>query len=219
MARLNLERHYAFYASYHTHPLNLLVHLICVWPILLTAILPLRYAPPLPRLRFYCPLCRQYLPIQLGFPVAVSLAILYALMDPRAGTGAGVLVVAGWAAGTLLADDAGLWSFADAWKPVLVAQIVLWSAQFLAHAFFEKRRPALVDGPIEAVVTAPLFVFIEVLHRLFGYEPTPGFFKRVQARVSALRNGPPPTAPEKKEEEEKERMSKAAEESVADKDS
>ncbi|XP_015697302.1 2-hydroxy-palmitic acid dioxygenase mpo1-like [Oryza brachyantha] len=203
---LDLERHYAFYAAYHSHPANVLVHVACVWPILLTAMLPLRYAPPLPLLRFYCPLCRQYLPVQLGFPVAVALGAFYALMDRRAGSAAALLCVAGWGAGNLLADAAGLWTLVDAWRPLLTAQALLWSAQFFAHAFFEKRRPALVDSPVQAVVTAPLFVFLEVLHRLFGYEPTPGFYKRVQARVSAMHNGPSP-APE---EEKKERTSKAA---------
>uniref|UniRef100_A0A0E0EXM3 DUF962 domain-containing protein n=1 Tax=Oryza meridionalis TaxID=40149 RepID=A0A0E0EXM3_9ORYZ len=226
MARLrrgleHLERRYAFYAAYHSNPANVLVHAVCVWPILLTAMLPLRYAPPLPLLRFYCPLCRQYLPVQLGFPVAVALGAYYALMDRRAGAAAAALCVAGWAAGTLLADAAGLWTFRDAWRPLLTAQAVLWSAQFFSHAFFEKRRPALVDGPVQAVVTAPLFVFIEVLHRLFGYEPTPGFYKRVQARVAAMHNGPPAPAPvpEKKEEEEKENVSKATQEESAEKDS
>ncbi|BAF26483.1 Os10g0407200 [Oryza sativa Japonica Group] len=171
MARLrrgleHLERRYAFYAAYHSNPANVLVHAVCVWPILLTAMLPLRYAPPLPLLRFYCPLCRQYLPVQLGFPVAVALGAYYALMDRRAGAAAAALCVAGWAAGTLLADAAGLWTFRDAWRPLLTAQAVLWSAQFFSHAFFEKRRPALVDGPVQAVVTAPLFVFIEVIGRV-----------------------------------------------------
>uniref|UniRef100_A0A0D3HDI6 Uncharacterized protein n=1 Tax=Oryza barthii TaxID=65489 RepID=A0A0D3HDI6_9ORYZ len=60
-----------------------------------------------------------------------------------------------------------------------------------------------------------------VLHRLFGYEPTPGFYKRVQARVAAMHNGPPAPAPapEKKEEEEKENVSKATQEESAEKDS
>jgi hypothetical protein len=56
---------------------------------------------------------------------------------------------------------------------------------------------------------------------LFGYEPTPGFYKRVQARVAAMHNGPPAPAPapEKKEEEEKENVSKATQEESAEKDS
>lgn len=64
-------------------------------------------------------------------------------------------------------------------------------------------------------------MFLQVLHRLFGYEPTPGFYKRVQARVAAMHNGPPAPAPApgKKEEEEKENVSKATQEESAEKDS
>ncbi|KAL5229745.1 hypothetical protein ABZP36_028521 [Zizania latifolia] len=204
MARrvLDLERHYAFYAAYHSNPVNVLVHAVCVWPILFTALLALRFAPPLPLLRFYCPLCRQYLPIPLGLPVVCALGLFYALMDKRAGTAAAALCVACWAAGNFLASAAGLWSLEDAWRPLLAAQVVLWSAQFLGHALFEKRRPALLDSPVQALLTAPFFIFLEALHKVFGYEPTPGFHKRVQARVAALRNAPAPP-PEKEESADK----------------
>lgn len=165
MARLrrgleHLERRYAFYAAYHSNPANVLVHTVCVWPILLTAMLPLRYAPPLPLLRFYCPLCRQYLPVQLGFPVAVALGAYYALMDRRAGAAAAALCVAGWAAGTLLADAAGLWTFRDAWRPLLTAQAVLWSAQFFSHAFFEVTSRRLASPPPPRRRAAHLCVFL-----------------------------------------------------------
>lgn len=211
MAELfDLERHYAFYAAYHGHPANVLVHTLCVWPILLTALLPLRFAPPL--FRFHCPLCGEDVAFSLGLAAACAFGGFYALMDRRAGTAAAALCLACWAAGDSLAARLG--SLAAACWVVLPAQLLLWSAQFLGHALFEKRRPALVDSPVQALVMAPFFVFLEVLHKASGYEPTPGFYARVRARVAELQKAPAP-APEAEEEE---RANKAAQEESAKKD-
>lgn len=34
----DLEKQFAFYASYHSNPVNVAIHLVCIWPILATAI-------------------------------------------------------------------------------------------------------------------------------------------------------------------------------------
>ena len=34
----DLEKQYVYYASYHNHPINAMIHIICIWPILATAI-------------------------------------------------------------------------------------------------------------------------------------------------------------------------------------
>jgi hypothetical protein len=38
----NLEKQFTFYASYHRQPVNVAIHLLCIWPILSTAILMLQ---------------------------------------------------------------------------------------------------------------------------------------------------------------------------------
>lgn len=48
--------------------------------------------------------------------------------------------------------------------------IVSWLAQFVGHGVFEKRAPALLDNLVQAILLAPLFVWMEVLF-FFGYRP------------------------------------------------
>lgn len=43
-----------------------------------------------------------------------------------------------------------------------------WVAQFVGHGVFEGRRPALVDSFVDAISTAPLFVFLEAVLGLGG---------------------------------------------------
>ena len=38
----DLEKQFTFYASYHSHPVNVAIHLVCIWPILATMILLLQ---------------------------------------------------------------------------------------------------------------------------------------------------------------------------------
>ena len=41
----NLRKNFIFYASYHNQPVNIAIHLLCIWPILATAALLLQYTP------------------------------------------------------------------------------------------------------------------------------------------------------------------------------
>ena len=43
-----------------------------------------------------------------------------------------------------------------------------WILQFIGHGIFEKRAPALLDSLDQALLTAPLFVLLEVMFFL-GY--------------------------------------------------
>ena len=38
MLGVNLEKQFSFYASYHNTPVNIFIHLLCIWPILATAL-------------------------------------------------------------------------------------------------------------------------------------------------------------------------------------
>lgn len=46
--------------------------------------------------------------------------------------------------------------------------IVSWLAQFVGHGKFEGRAPALLDNLVQALLLAPLFVWMEILF-FFGY--------------------------------------------------
>ena len=39
---LDLEKQFTFYASYHNNPINVLIHILCIWPILATGLVILQ---------------------------------------------------------------------------------------------------------------------------------------------------------------------------------
>lgn len=54
--------------------------------------------------------------------------------------------------------------------------VVAWILQFVGHGKFEGRAPALLDNLMQALLLAPLFVWLELLF-FFGYR------RELQARV------------------------------------
>jgi uncharacterized membrane protein YGL010W len=48
--------------------------------------------------------------------------------------------------------------------------VVSWLLQFVGHGAFEGRAPALLDNLVQALLLAPLFVWMEILF-FFGYRP------------------------------------------------
>jgi hypothetical protein len=44
---LDLEKQFTFYASYHNNPVNILIHLLCIWNIAASAIVMLQFTPAL----------------------------------------------------------------------------------------------------------------------------------------------------------------------------
>jgi 2-hydroxy fatty acid dioxygenase len=108
-----------------------------------------------------------YLPPNLGtVGGAIGFGSVWILLEPVAGTVLALIylgimalmnyfvqhdqVSTNWTAGTV--------------------HIACWLVQFVSHAFFEGRSPALLDNIFQAVVLAPLFVWLEVLFQ-FGYRP------------------------------------------------
>lgn len=67
---LNLEKQFVFYASYHHNWVNVLIHLLCIWPILATAILLLQYTPAVTIDLSHLPL-GQYMRLNVAFAVMV----------------------------------------------------------------------------------------------------------------------------------------------------
>ena len=53
--------------------------------------------------------------------------------------------------------------------------------KFIGHAIYEKRKPALVDSLDQALITAPMFVLLEILFHA-GYKPD--LYDRVLRRAS-----------------------------------
>ena len=60
------------------------------------------------------------------------------------------------------------------WKVALAIHVTAWVLQFAGHGVFEGRAPALLDSLDQALITAPLFVLLEV--SVDGSDFFPSFF-------------------------------------------
>jgi uncharacterized membrane protein YGL010W len=114
MGLLDLEKHFAFYGSYHSNPTNIIIHIIFVWPILFTALLFLYFTPPI-----FSPsqTLLNFLPsvivFNFGFLFAVFYALFYAALDFKSGSFAAVLTLICWVSSSFVANSIG---FDIAWK-------------------------------------------------------------------------------------------------------
>ncbi|KAI4328471.1 hypothetical protein L6164_020823 [Bauhinia variegata] len=181
----DLEKHFAFYGAYHSNPVNIVIHVLFVWPIFFTALLILYFTPSffnIPNTEFSLFGNDVTLVWNVGFLGALIYAVFYACLDLKAGTLAAFLCMICWIGSSFVAARLG---FSLAWKVVVVAQLVCWTGQFIGHGAFEKRAPALLDNLVQAFVMAPFFVLLEALQTLFNYEPYPGFRARVEAKIEA----------------------------------
>ena len=171
MSLTSLEKAFAFYASYHNNKENQLIHIFCVWPILVTAQVFLTYTSPLVD----------------GFPctnwsmvVSVIYMLYYFFIEQPgiAGPLASLFVLGGF-------YFANSWHIADpeCWKLALGIHVFCWAAQIFGHQHYEKRSPAFLDNLSGALLFAPLFVLLEVMF-YFGYKPA---FKK-KAFAIAMKN-------------------------------
>lgn len=117
-----------------------------------------------------------YLELNLGTIAATLYSILYVLLEPVAGS-----VLALFCLGmTGLANYMRVHDPELTWKVALGAHIFSWVAQFVGHGVFEKRAPALVNNVLQALILAPIFVWLEILFAL-GYRPE--LQRRVEKQV------------------------------------
>ncbi|KAJ3329586.1 hypothetical protein HDU93_000873 [Gonapodya sp. JEL0774] len=159
---LNLEKEMVFYGSYHSDSRNKLVHLVFVPTILWSglvwfahptfALLPGTFTVPLPLL--------SSVPISydVSFFVALGYALYYVGLEPVAGSFYSLFLL-------LMLSTAHLFRLTTPHAvPLATAVHVLsWAAQIWAHKVYEGRSPALLDNLFQALVLAPLFVWLEVL--------------------------------------------------------
>ncbi|CAK8565290.1 unnamed protein product [Lathyrus sativus] len=183
MGLLDLEKHFAFYGSYHSNPINIIIHVFLVWPILFTTLILLYFTPPIfsPSQTLHN-IIPHVLIFNIGFIFTVFYALFYVALDIKAGSFVAVLTFLCWVSSSFVANSIG---FELAWKIVLAAQLFCWTGQFIGHGVFEKRAPALLDNLAQAFLMAPFFVVLEILQTTIGYEPYPGFETKVKARIDA----------------------------------
>ncbi|PWY69896.1 DUF962 domain protein [Aspergillus eucalypticola CBS 122712] len=161
---LNLEKQLLFYGAYHNNPVNVAIHITCVPILLFTGIALASNTPAFVNLPDVLQI--QNLPPNLGTIAAIIYSTFYILLEPVAGALVAPLIIAGAAwANHLLATNG---NSANYWFAGI--HVVSWLAQFVGHGAFERRAPALLDNLVQALLLAPLFVWMEVLF-FFGYRP------------------------------------------------
>ncbi|KAI9925008.1 hypothetical protein ASPWEDRAFT_54434 [Aspergillus wentii DTO 134E9] len=179
---MNLEKQLLFYGAYHNNPVNIAIHITCVPVLLFTGIILASNTPAL----FDLPnaLRHEYLPANLGTISSFIYATFYILLEPVAGGLIAPLLVAGAAYSNYLLSIYG--STVNYWAGGI--HIVSWLAQFVGHGAFERRAPALLDNLVQAILLAPLFVWMEILFFL-GYRPElkARYDKNVEKEIAAFK--------------------------------
>ncbi|PYI18851.1 DUF962-domain-containing protein [Aspergillus japonicus CBS 114.51] len=161
---LNLEKQLLFYGAYHNNPVNVAIHMTCVPILLFTGIALASNTPtliPTPE-----SLQVENLPLNLGTIAAIVYSMFYILLEPVAGALATPLIIGSAAGANHLLSAYG--TSANYWFGGI--HVVSWLAQFVGHGAFEKRAPALLDNLVQALLLAPLFIWMEILF-FFGYRP------------------------------------------------
>ncbi|KAF0689106.1 Aste57867_19378 [Aphanomyces stellatus] len=171
--KFNLEKQVSFYLSYHSNPINKLLHLVCIWPILLSAVFLLCLTPPF----VDQPLdSHHYVVVNYAFVAVLVYVVWYVILDPLAGSLAASFIIAMFCWSNHLIHESLAATGETPWKTALAIHIAAWIIQFIGHGFFEKRAPALLDSWDQAIITAPLFVLLEILLPL-------GYRRDMNARV------------------------------------
>ncbi|KAI8331888.1 hypothetical protein BC941DRAFT_437837 [Chlamydoabsidia padenii] len=159
----NLKKQLVQYGSHHYNKTNIIIHMIFVPIIFWTALVfgaktgPLVSITSLRWLKLMGP--------NLGFFIVTFYSIYYAILDPVAAALYAPLLYGMCYTATQFQK-----TNPHANKIALALHIASWIMQFIGHGAAEKRSPKLVDNLIQALVSAPYFVFFEVLFTL-GYRP------------------------------------------------
>lgn len=115
MGLFDLEEQFAFYGAYHSNPINIVIHMIFVWPILFTALLFLNFIPPFFSQSPIQLLGQSFLVLNYGFLLTVIYALYYVSLDRKAGSLAALLCFLSWAGSSALGHRLG---FSLSWKVI-----------------------------------------------------------------------------------------------------
>ena len=144
----DLKKSFVFYGAYHNELRNKLIHVCCVPMIYTTA---LQFASSI-----------RVGPVSLSDIAAGAYALSFMKMD----LGAGIL----YAPMIYFMHHLATTTLQSHTQGCIAVHVVCWLLQFIGHGLFERRAPALLDNPLQAVHAAVFFVWLEVLF-FFGYKP------------------------------------------------
>jgi len=167
MSFFSLEDQLVFYGSYHQHPVNVGIHVVCVPLLLWTAFLLESNTGALVASVSFS---------NLGVISSMVYGGLYFLLDPVAAGLLLPLLVTGSVYASGLVERCG-W---QANKYALAVHLGSWVLQFIGHGAAEGRAPALMDNLFQAIFLAPFFVWMKVLFTM-GYRPA--LKRRMDTRI------------------------------------
>jgi 2-hydroxy fatty acid dioxygenase len=160
-------RGYCFYHSYHKDETNKAIHVLCVWPILLTFLYLLclntdevMYTPTA--------LVDYGIEFDWGCVVAIVYIVFYLVIEQPGVVG---ITAAAMVAAGLYYSNALVNTGANYWREATIMNVSCWIAQFYGHYAHEGRSPALLDNLVQAFLFAPLFVLLEIFFAIFNYKP------------------------------------------------
>ncbi|KAF9247124.1 hypothetical protein BU15DRAFT_58022 [Melanogaster broomeanus] len=164
MSLFDIRKQLAFYGSYHSHPVNVSIHILGVPALLWSGMVLFTLIPPPAVLPSVHHVFNEYLVFDMNTTALATAFYLtyYILLDPVA-----ALLYAPQMMLSLLTATAFSYR-PNGIRDAVIVQVVSWIAQFLGHGLAEGRAPAVLDNLIGAVILAPFFVHLELLFKL-GY--------------------------------------------------
>lgn len=126
MGYFDLEDNFGYYGAFHSHPVNILIHSLFVWPNVFTTLVMLYFTPALFSIKVTSPefeILEPALIFNLGLLFTVGHGIYYMMLDKRSGTLGALILAVFWVAACHLGRALG---FYLAWK------VKIWSPIFIS---------------------------------------------------------------------------------------
>lgn len=160
----DFDKNWSFYKAYHSDFTNVIIHILCVWPILWTSFLFLGTSQTLVDIPAWLSAhLPSYCSLDASFFVALLYFVYYILLDFRwTSIAASLCVTACWVSTqyTLSIITSEQMTY------FIYAHVAAWVMQFYGHAAHEGKAPALLTNLSQALLMAPYFVFLEVVELL-----------------------------------------------------
>ncbi|CUS22924.1 LAQU0S07e03290g1_1 [Lachancea quebecensis] len=154
----DLSSQLAFYKSYHSDSINVMIHAIFV-PTILYSSMVLLYE------------VKAFDNWTVAHLLVGIFSSYYMILDVKAGALASAIMgctMHGISSGCLQVSI----------KAALALFFAGWVSQFIGHGAFEHRKPALLDNLVQSLITAPFLILFELLFRM-------GFYQELKAELMA----------------------------------
>ena len=132
MSSYYLINSFAFYAAYHQHPVNVIIHQITIPIIVWTLIVFANY------FIFLNNEVISWLPFTLALPLIFLYEIIYMLLDIWSALIMVILFMVMYTTSNLF-----IFYVESAWIYSLLIHIIAWIVQFMGHTFFEKKKTSI----------------------------------------------------------------------------